>query len=71
LFFVPEGEIRADRKLRQRLAKAICAECEVRVECADFALRSEQVFGIWGGMTEIERRDLLSNPRIAVGEPFG
>jgi len=36
-------------------AKAICATCRVRRECLAFALRTEQVHGIWGGTTERER----------------
>jgi WhiB family redox-sensing transcriptional regulator len=36
-------------------AKAICAGCAVRRECLAFALRTRQVYGIWGGMTERER----------------
>lgn len=37
------------------LAKAICASCPVRRECLEFALRTGQVHGIWGGLTEEER----------------
>jgi WhiB family transcriptional regulator, redox-sensing transcriptional regulator len=37
-------------------AKAVCAGCPVRAECLAFALRTKQVHGIWGGMTEEERR---------------
>jgi WhiB family redox-sensing transcriptional regulator len=36
-------------------AKAICATCPVRRECLAFALRTGQVYGIWGGTTEHER----------------
>jgi WhiB family transcriptional regulator, redox-sensing transcriptional regulator len=36
-------------------AKAICARCRVRRECLAFALRTRQVHGIWGGLTERER----------------
>lgn len=41
-----------------RLAKSICMQCEVREECLDYALRTNQDFGIWGGMTEKERKRL-------------
>ncbi len=37
-------------------AKAICARCPVIDDCLDFALRSPQVHGIWGGETAEERR---------------
>jgi WhiB family redox-sensing transcriptional regulator len=36
-------------------AKAICATCEVQRECLAFALRTGQIYGIWGGTTEHER----------------
>jgi WhiB family transcriptional regulator, redox-sensing transcriptional regulator len=36
-------------------AKAICAGCQVRRECLAFALRTHQVHGVWGGLSEQER----------------
>jgi WhiB family redox-sensing transcriptional regulator len=43
----------------QNRAKAICFGCEVRTECLADALDNHTEFGIWGGMTERERRALL------------
>jgi WhiB family redox-sensing transcriptional regulator len=37
-------------------AKAICARCCVRRECLAFALATRQAHGVWGGMSEQERR---------------
>lgn len=37
-------------------AKQVCDECLVRVECLDFALATNQDSGIWGGLSEEERR---------------
>jgi WhiB family transcriptional regulator, redox-sensing transcriptional regulator len=37
-------------------AKAVCGECAVRRECLAFALATRQVYGVWGGMSEEERR---------------
>ena len=37
-------------------AKRVCAECAARVECLDFALTTNQDSGIWGGLSEEERR---------------
>ena len=45
-----------ERGASTRKAKAICAACEVRDECLDFALLYGEKFGIWGGMSERERR---------------
>jgi WhiB family transcriptional regulator, redox-sensing transcriptional regulator len=39
-----------------RTAKAVCAACEVQPECLAFALRTNQNHGIWGGLTEDERK---------------
>lgn len=44
-------------------AKAICASCVVRAECADYALATGQRFGIWGGTTERDRRRLRAQLR--------
>ena len=41
-----------------REAKRICLSCDVRQECLEFALRNDERFGIWGGMSERERRRL-------------
>jgi WhiB family redox-sensing transcriptional regulator len=39
-----------------RDAKRICTQCTVRAECLDFALENDERFGIWGGLSERERR---------------
>ncbi|MGX7681442.1 WhiB family transcriptional regulator [Jatrophihabitans sp. DSM 45814] len=43
----------------QHEAKTICNRCPVRLECLADALDSRAEFGVWGGMTERERRQLL------------
>jgi WhiB family redox-sensing transcriptional regulator len=40
------------------LAKQICGTCPVRARCLDWALGNSPAFGIWGGLSEGERRDL-------------
>ena len=39
-----------------REAKRVCMSCEVRVQCLDYALENDERFGIWGGLSERERR---------------
>ncbi|WP_457001292.1 WhiB family transcriptional regulator [Geodermatophilus sp. SYSU D00814] len=39
-----------------REAKRVCAGCSVRTECLEFALANDERFGIWGGLSERERR---------------
>jgi WhiB family redox-sensing transcriptional regulator len=41
-----------------REAKAVCLTCEVREACLEYALRHDERFGIWGGLSERERRKL-------------
>ena len=41
-----------------RDAKRICTSCEVRDECLQYALDNDERFGIWGGLSERERRRL-------------
>src|SRR3954464_10273172 len=43
----------------QNRAKAVCMGCVVRTECLADALDNHTEFGVWGGMTERERRALL------------
>ncbi|TVZ84914.1 WhiB family transcriptional regulator [Streptomyces sp. BK340] len=44
---------------QQNRAKTLCHGCSVRTECLAEALDSRIEFGVWGGMTERERRNLL------------
>lgn len=39
-------------------AKRVCAQCTVIQECRDFALETNQDSGIWGGLSEEERRQI-------------
>jgi WhiB family transcriptional regulator, redox-sensing transcriptional regulator len=41
-----------------REAKRVCLTCEVRAECLEYALQHDERFGIWGGLSERERRKL-------------
>jgi len=41
-----------------RDAKKICASCEVKSQCLEYALQNDERFGIWGGLSERERRKL-------------
>ena len=45
-------------------AKATCGECTVSADCLEFALETNQDSGIWGGLTEEERR-VIRRHRVA------
>lgn len=44
------------RGMSTREAKAVCAGCVVRDDCLEYALANGEKFGIWGGLSERERR---------------
>jgi WhiB family redox-sensing transcriptional regulator len=58
-FISEPRESAPQRHDRERRAKAVCARCPVREECLDYALRVREPLGIWGGLTDTERRALL------------
>lgn len=58
-FFHPEGERGGTRRRRAAAAKAICMTCPVLEQCREYALRAHEPYGVWGGMTEEERRDYI------------
>jgi WhiB family redox-sensing transcriptional regulator len=41
-----------------RPAKSVCLACPVRAECLEYALDNDERFGVWGGLSEQERRRL-------------
>jgi WhiB family redox-sensing transcriptional regulator len=45
-----------ERGASTREAKGVCKGCEVRLECLEYALAQGEKFGIWGGLSERERR---------------
>src|SRR5204862_317806 len=66
LFFPPTTpERKEERDLREAKAKAICRECPVQPECLDYALGIRAPHGIWCGLTEAERRLLITDESAA------
>src|SRR5256714_15687166 len=55
----------------QNVAKRICRSCPVRYECLADALDNRIEFGVWGGMTERERRAPLRPPPPRGRRPRG
>ncbi|ASR34584.1 transcription factor WhiB [Prauserella marina] len=50
-------------------AKAVCARCPVRSECLEYAIDTGLDYGIFGGTTEVERRDLVRARGKTKGQP--
>lgn len=62
IFYPPaKFERRSEKRRRELRAKEICAECSVMSSCRDYAIQLSEPYGIWGGLTEAERRLAKSN----------
>jgi WhiB family redox-sensing transcriptional regulator len=57
LFYKTDREVATEHRITR--AKAVCASCPVRPQCAAYALSVAEPHGIWGGFTESERTMLL------------
>lgn len=55
--FFPVG-VTGPAEIQIRQAKAVCAECPVVSDCLDYAITTNQEYGVWGGTSEEERRVL-------------
>jgi WhiB family transcriptional regulator, redox-sensing transcriptional regulator len=64
--FFPDGDIRSARD-QVKSAKLICRGCPVSATCLSWALASGQEAGIWGGLTEDERRGLHRRGLLPTG----
>ena len=57
--FYPSNDASVD------VPKRVCGDCPVKVECLEFALSNNEVFGVWGGTSERERRRIKRSRREA------
>ncbi|QTJ70541.1 WhiB family transcriptional regulator (plasmid) [Rhodococcus sp. ZPP] len=63
VFFGPDGERSRDRARREDRARRICQVCPVLVTCGNHALTTGERHGLWGGMTEADRRSTRRRQR--------
>ena len=57
-FGAEDGESELERQSREAQAKSICHTCPVKEPCLEFAMETNQRYGIWGGHTDKERASL-------------
>ena len=61
IFFPPSHfERKEEKEARERRAKTICQTCPVRKPCLEYALGIREPHGIWGGLNEAERKQVLA-----------
>lgn len=56
--FFPAGELDDQAVEQAEEAKTVCASCPVRTACLEFAIATNQPYGIWGGANTSERRSM-------------
>lgn len=63
LFFTMDSDRPGTRygAYQKRVAKSICAQCTERVECLEYAIENDIRFGIFGGLDERERAQLVKS----------
>ena len=68
LFYAPNYfEKREEKEARESRAKALCRQCPVQEECLEYALRIGETHGIWGGLNELQRRQLVRDRALEAG----
>ncbi len=61
LFFGPNRfEPKRERLARESEAKSVCASCPCLTACREYALSAGELYGVWGGLGEADRRELLA-----------
>lgn len=59
-FFLPDGKLKSiDKAKRVYAAKQMCKACPIRQKCLKYALDHDIQYGVWGGMSEHDRAELL------------
>lgn len=60
VFFYPDRERGNARVRREAAAKAICRQCPVQEMCRRHALAVREPYGVWGGLSEKEREEIIA-----------
>lgn len=68
IFYLPFNSRMADKRKRIAEAKKICFSCSVREQCLQYSLENQEPYGVWGGVSEDERRVLLRRRSIVLAK---
>ena len=58
-----------ERGASTKEAKAVCHACAVREDCLEYAIEHREKFGIWGGLSDRERRRIIRQRALAAKQP--
>jgi hypothetical protein len=62
-FFYDEDAPLVGFKHQYQTAKKLCSSCPIRLECLEYALAADEEYGVWGGLSPVERRRLKQKNR--------
>lgn len=62
VFFQPDFARGSAKRAQEAQAKAVCARCPVQHQCLDWAVTVNEPFGVWGGLSPEQRRELAPEP---------
>lgn len=62
-FFHPDRERGPAKAQRERRAKEVCRRCPVIEPCRRHALAAQEPYGVWGGLSEMEREQIVRRRR--------
>lgn len=68
-FFLPAGERRRSKQRRIEAAKLTCQACPVIAQCRAYALRTREPYGVWGGLSEEDRAEILGVDNLRYPAP--
>ena len=63
VFYNDEHDAKGRRRSNEDLAKDICRGCPVMMQCRRYAIGAKELYGVWGGLTEMERHHLAGRLR--------
>ncbi len=60
-FFPPHHfERKPEKDFREGMARSLCRRCPVQQDCLNYSIQVEESHGIWGGLNELERKQLIA-----------
>lgn len=63
LFYNEDDDSKGARRRKEQLAKKICERCPVLIDCRRHAMAARELYGVWGGLSEMERHTLAGRLR--------
>ncbi|GAA1054631.1 WhiB family transcriptional regulator [Dietzia natronolimnaea] len=63
LFYNDDHDLKGTRRKNEELAKQLCRQCPVLDQCRRYAIEERELYGVWGGMTELERHKMAGRLR--------